>query len=97
MLKPLKKVYLLVGVSDGASDALRAFRTPQALNDCIDRCLAHGAKRPRYPDHVEDTPENDAAFDLAEKKMERWRRRHPGGAGAWVHDSFVARVLRLQE
>lgn len=93
----MAKVYLLIGNAIEGSEALRAFTTPKALNACVDRCRQHEARRPSYPDRVEDTSENDAAWDLADRKTERWRKRHPGGRGAWVFDDFVAQVLRLQE
>lgn len=93
----MAKVYLLIGSGLESQAALRAFSSARSLNACIDRCRAHEAKRPSYPDRVEDTPENDAAFDLADKKMERWRKRHPGGAGAWCYEDFGAQTLRLQD
>jgi hypothetical protein len=90
-------VYLLVGTSIESSDVLRAFKTRKSLDDCLARCRAHEERRPQYPDHVEDTPENDAAFDLAEKKTERWRKRHPAGPCGWIWSDFSTTSIRLQE
>lgn len=89
-------VHLVIGCDSESETVLHAFTTAESASECLVACRKHQGKRPAYPSVVEDTPENDAAFEKADAAFNRWCERHPGGDRAWVYDCFRYQVMALR-
>lgn len=84
----MAKVYLLFGGDSESSAMLKVFAERADAQARRLACEAHQERRPKYPTVIEDTPENDKLHDDAHAKMERWRKRHPGGPAGWIYSYF---------
>lgn len=93
----MKRVYLVIGSDVEGSAALRAFTSRKRAQECVAACIVYEAKRPIYPDSVEESPENDEAWDRACAQMRRWERRHPGGPGAWHYSTYGVQAMPVRE
>lgn len=93
----MKTIYVVYGHCYEAAANIRAFTTRKAAYAFLLKLNAHAAKRPQYPDRIEDTPENDAAFEKVDRQSVSWRKRHPGGEAATSYEDFSIEALRLDE
>lgn len=90
-----RTVHMVMATTDyDGSDALRAFTTEAAAQAFAEKCRAYSNTRPTPP-HVEDSPENDKAWDLYAARQRRWDARHPAGECYSRHDQFSVIPLRL--
>jgi hypothetical protein len=93
----VKPIWLVIGSDYERESVLQAFTTEGAALECLAACRTHERRRPSYPSVVEDTPENNAAaFDKADAALQRWHKRHPGGAEASSCNTFVIRPLAVR-
>lgn len=89
-------IFLVIASDYEASCVLAAFEAKRDADSLVAACNAYEqAERPQLPP-IEDTRENDALFDKAFKKLERWQNKHPGGKDAHGYDTFVVCRIRLR-
>lgn len=91
----MSKVYLVMAEYDyEGGSVFCAFASKQDADLFASRCNEHIQSRPRSPTTIEDSPENDAAFDAFLAAIGEWENNHPAKdfCGA---DSFSVRELDI--
>jgi hypothetical protein len=75
-------IYLaMASTSYEGSTPIRAFKAKEDAVAFVEKCRAHHCKAPQPPYETVDTPENDELHEKWWDKLQRWRKRHPAGAG----------------
>jgi hypothetical protein len=77
------------------SDAVRAFESEASAAAFCNKCNTHEQAAPHPPAVIEDTPENDAEFDLFNAAYDAWREDHPARGFAGL-GGFSVRSLTLE-
>jgi len=92
-----RTIYLVMAdTSYEGSTPICGFFDKRSAEEFRDKCIAHDRKRPQDVPPIEDSPENDAAWDRFTKKVERWERRHPAGKDLSCRNDFSVMVIRMR-
>ena len=59
------------------SEVVAVFEREVDARAFADRCRTHDKAQPKPPSVIADTPENDALWDVWDKKRRRWTAMHP--------------------
>lgn len=88
-------VYLVMADYDyEGSTVVCAFAARADAALFVSRCNAHNDAKPSAPDTIEDTPENDAAFETHWAAYTKWESDHPAGNNSGA-DRFSVRELDI--
>ncbi|WP_342051262.1 hypothetical protein [Cupriavidus sp. OTU4054] len=91
-----RKVHMVTADADyDGADVLRAFTTDAAAKAFAEKCRSYSDTRPTPPNVIEDSPENDRAWDEYNARQRRWEARHPAGEDYAHHDHFSVSPLKL--
>lgn len=92
----MNKIYLVMAdtIYEG-SRPVKVFRNKHRAQALADVSNDHEAKKPRGPDLIEDTPENDAAHDRWWSRLKSWERQHPAGK-AYASGGYSFSVVPLR-
>lgn len=93
----MSHIFLVIGSAVEDSQVFGAFEAKRDAEAFAKLCNEYESTTPRpaIPDEW-DTPEKEAAFDLAWKRLKRWERRHPAGEFGNNYDSYGVQRMRLQ-
>ena len=74
---------------------VKVFLREEAALEFAAACGAYAKSRPECPADIEDSPENDAAFEKYWRASQRWSKRHPAGEHASNADEFAVVGVEL--
>ncbi len=86
---------MLASVDYEGSTPVQAFMAEMDAKEFVARCEAHFRKKPKAPEKIEETPENDAEHETFWEKHQRWAKRHPAGSIHASCDSFEVMFITL--